>query len=69
MKHVNLSTFDDTKFGKEIQEEWGMSMIDAMWYCQCREEGHSPEEVYDAWVKYQADEMKEWEKFAEFMKS
>ena len=51
-KTIITTIFDDSVYGHEIKNEWGMHMTDAMWYCQCRAAGHSMEEVEQAWNKY-----------------
>ena len=51
-KTVISYTFDDSVYGHEIKPEWNMSMIDAMWYCQCRAEGNSQAKVEKAWHEY-----------------
>jgi hypothetical protein len=54
-------TFDDSKFGHEIQPSWEFCMTDAMWYCQAREAGFSSKECKAAWDQYQKDLMAEME--------
>lgn len=52
---VHQVTFDDSKFGHEIKESWGFSMLDAMWYCQAREAGFRQLDCMKAWFDYQTD--------------